>query len=91
MDGQEAILAALGRELDPMRIDNFHDHRRTMFIPFRIQYHPKIALREAPMNGSAIQIFVKAARSLIKQYPHKPEIGDPGSFIGEPHRGCLNR
>lgn len=82
VDGREAIPVALNRLLDRIMADNpietvvegmFHHEYRT---------YPEIALREALLNALCHRDFVLAGPTLVKQYPDRLEISNPGGFIG---------
>lgn len=81
-DGREAIPVALNRMLDRIMADNpietvvngmFHHEYRT---------YPEIALREALLNALCHRDFILAGPTIVKQYPDRLEIANPGGFIG---------
>ncbi len=82
MDGQEAIPVAIARALDRIMADN--PITTVEHGPFHFEYrtYPEIALREAIMNAFCHADFRMSSPILVKQYPHKLEIGNPGGFIG---------
>jgi ATP-dependent DNA helicase RecG len=49
---------------------------------FECRTYPEIALSEALMNAFCHADLRISSPILIKQFPHKLEIGNPGSFIG---------
>jgi ATP-dependent DNA helicase RecG len=82
MDGRDAILVAISRVLDRIMADN--PITTIEYGPFHFEYrtYPEIALREALMNAFCHSDFRISSPILVKQYPHKLEIGNPGGFIG---------
>lgn len=82
MDGKEAIPVAISRVLDRIMADN--PITTVEHGPFHFEYrtYPEIALREAIMNAFCHADFRMSGPILVKQYPHKLEIGNPGGFIG---------
>jgi ATP-dependent DNA helicase RecG len=82
MDGQEAIPVAIARMLDRIMADN--PITTVEYGPFHFEYrtYPEIALREAIMNAFCHADYRISSPILVKQYPHKLEIGNPGGFIG---------
>lgn len=82
MDGREAIPAAIARVMDRIMADN--PITTVEYGPFHFEYrtYPEIALREALMNAFCHADFRISSPILIKQFPYKLEIGNPGSFIG---------
>jgi ATP-dependent DNA helicase RecG len=82
MDGQEAIPLAISRVLDRIMADN--PITTVQHGPFHFEYrtYPEIALREAIMNAFCHADFRMSSPIIIKQYPQKLEIGNPGGFIG---------
>jgi ATP-dependent DNA helicase RecG len=82
MDGQEAIPLAIARVLDRIMANN--PITTVEHGPFHFEYrtYPEIALREAIMNAFCHADFRMSSPILVKQYPRKLEIGNPGGFIG---------
>jgi ATP-dependent DNA helicase RecG len=82
MDGREAIPFAIARLLDRIMADN--PITTVEYGPFHFEYrtYPEIALREALMNAFCHEDFRISSPILVKQYPNKLEIGNPGGFIG---------
>jgi ATP-dependent DNA helicase RecG len=82
MDGLEAIPVAIARLMDRIMADN--PITTVEYGPFHFEYrtYPEIALREALMNAFCHADFRISSPILIKQFPHKLEVGNPGSFIG---------
>lgn len=82
MDGREAIPLAIARVMDRIMADN--PITTVEYGPFHFEYrtYPEIALREALMNAFCHEDFRISSPILVKQYPHKLEIGNPGGFIG---------
>jgi ATP-dependent DNA helicase RecG len=81
-DGRDALPVALERMLDRIMADNpietvvegvFHHEYRT---------YPDIALREALLNALCHRDFALAGPTIVKQYPDRLEIANPGGFIG---------
>ncbi len=82
MDGRDAIPVAIARVMDRIMANN--PITTVEHGPFHFEYrtYPEIAIREALMNAFCHADFRISSPILIKQYPHKLEIGNPGSFIG---------
>jgi ATP-dependent DNA helicase RecG len=82
MDGREALPLAIARLLDRIMADN--PITTVEYGPFHFEYrtYPEIALREALMNAFCHEDLRISSPILVKQYPHKLEIGNPGGFIG---------
>ncbi len=49
---------------------------------FEFRAYPTVALREALLNALCHQDFRLASPVLVKQYPRKLEISNPGGFVG---------
>lgn len=83
LDGREAWPIAMERILD-----RIHATNTIVTIPqggmFHLEYrtYPEIALREALMNAFCHADFRLASPILIKQFPEKIQISNPGDFIG---------
>lgn len=81
-DGSEALPIAL-RELE-QRID-LDNPIRTLelgLIHPEVRAYPQVALREALMNAFCHADYRMPGPILVKQYPAKIEISNPGGFIG---------
>lgn len=82
MDGRDALPVALSRETDRIMADN--PITTVEQGPFHFEYrrYPEVALREALMNAHCHADYHIASPILIKQFPDKLEIANPGGFIG---------
>jgi len=81
-DGTEALAVALGRLKDRVMADNPITTLRHGLFHFEYRTFPEIALREALMNAFCHADFGLAGPIMVKQYPRKLEISNPGGFIG---------
>jgi ATP-dependent DNA helicase RecG len=82
MDGRDALPIALARLIDRIMADN--PLTTIVYGPFHFEYrtYPEIALREALMNAFSHADYRIGGPILVKQYPSKLEISNPGGFIG---------
>lgn len=81
-DGRDALPVALNRVIDRISADNPITTVEYGLFHFEYRTYPEIALREALMNAFCHADFRIAGPILIKQFPHKIEITNPGGFIG---------
>ena len=81
-DGREALPVALNRVIDRISADNPITTVEYGLFHFEYRTYPEIALREALMNAFCHADFCIAGPILIKQFPRKIEISNPGGFIG---------
>jgi len=82
MDGHDAIPAALARIVDRIMADNPITTVEYGMFHFEYRTYPEIALREALMNAFCHADYRLAGPILVKQFPAKLEISNPGGFIG---------
>jgi ATP-dependent DNA helicase RecG len=82
MDGRDALPVALTRLLDRVMADNPISTVEHGMFHFEDRTYPEVALREALMNALCHADFRIAGPILVKQFPRKIEIGNPGGFIG---------
>jgi ATP-dependent DNA helicase RecG len=82
MDGWDALPVALARVTDRIMADNPITTVEHGLFHFEYRTYPEIALREALMNAFCHAEYRIAGPILIKQFPRRIEIGNPGGFIG---------
>jgi ATP-dependent DNA helicase RecG len=82
MDGRDPLPVALFRLLDRIMADNPISTLEHGMFHFEYRAYPEIALREAMLNALSHADFRLGGPILIKQYPGKLEISNPGGFIG---------
>ncbi len=82
MDGQDALPVALERITDRIMANNPITTVEHGLFHFEYRLYPAIALREALMNAFCHADYQKAAPLMIRQFPDKIEISNPGGFIG---------
>lgn len=82
MDGRDPLPAALARLLDRIMADNPISTLEHGMFHFEYRAYPEIALREALLNALSHADFRLGGPILVKQYPGKLEISNPGGFIG---------
>ena len=82
MDGSDALPVALQRLTDRIMADNPIATMEYGMFHFEYRTYPEIALREALMNAFCHADFRIAGPILVKQYPDRIEISNPGGFIG---------
>ena len=82
MDGYDALPIALSRILDRIMADN--PITTVQHGPYHFEYrtYPEVALREALMNAFCHADYRIASPILVKQFPRRLKIGNPGGFIG---------
>jgi ATP-dependent DNA helicase RecG len=81
-DGREALPVALNRVIDRISVDNPITTVEYGLFHFEYRTYPEIALRESLMNAFCHADFRIAGPILIKQFPRKIEVSNPGGFIG---------
>lgn len=81
-DGRDALPVALARITDRIMADNPITTVEQGMFHFEYRTYPEIALREALMNALCHSDFGVAGPVLVKQFPRKLEISNPGGFIG---------
>ena len=82
MDGWDALPVALARVTDRIMADNPITTVEHGLFHFEYRTYPEIALREALMNAFCHAEYRIAGPILIKQFPRRIEIGNPGGFVG---------
>ncbi|MEW6574015.1 MAG: RNA-binding domain-containing protein [Bacillota bacterium] len=81
-DGCEALPVALLRLTDRIMMDNPITTLEYGLFHFEYRTYPEIALREALMNAFCHADYRIAGPILVRQFPQKIEISNPGGFIG---------
>lgn len=82
MDGRDPLPSALARLLDRIMADNPISTLEHGLFHFEYRAYPEIALREALLNALSHADFRLGGPILVKQYPGKLEISNPGGLIG---------
>lgn len=82
MDGRDALPVAIARLTDRIMADNPIATVEYGMLHMEYRTYPEIALREALMNAFCHADYRIAGPILVKQFPNKIEIGNPGGFIG---------
>ena len=82
MDGRDPLPVALARLFDRIMADNPISTLEHGMFHFEYRAYPEIALREALLNALSHADFRLGGPILVKQYPGKLEISNPGGFIG---------
>jgi ATP-dependent DNA helicase RecG len=80
--GNEAIAVALNRLYDRIMTDNPITTIQLELFHLEYRTYPELALREALANAFCHADYRIASPVLVKQYPSKLEISNPGAFIG---------
>ena len=80
-DGRDALPVALFRLLDRINADNPITTLEHGMFHFEYRTYPEIALREALLNALCHADFRIAGPILVKQFPDRLEISNPGGFI----------
>jgi ATP-dependent DNA helicase RecG len=81
-DGSDALPIALREIEQRIHLDNpIHTLELGLIHP-EVRAYPEIALREALMNAFCHADYHLPGPILIKQYPNRLEISNPGGFIG---------
>ena len=82
VDTAEPLPMALGRITDRIMASNpITTIKRSMFR-FEYRTYPDIAIREALMNAFCHRYFRIPGPIMVKQYPERLEISNPGTFVG---------
>jgi ATP-dependent DNA helicase RecG len=81
-DGTDALPIALGHFEDRIALDNPIRTLETGLIHAEIRAYPAIALREALLNALCHADYRLPGPILVKQFPTRLEISNPGTFIG---------
>ena len=82
MDGDDAVMTSVMRIIDRIMADNPVTTLKEGLFHFEYRAYPEIALREALMNAFCHADFALASPVMVKQYPQRLEITNPGRFIG---------
>jgi ATP-dependent DNA helicase RecG len=82
MDGWDPLPVSLARLLDRIMADNPISTLEHGMFHFEYRAYPEIALREALLNALSHADFRLGGPILVKQFPGKLEISNPGGFIG---------
>jgi len=82
LDGSDAIPVALYRLYDRIMMDNPITTIEQGLFHFEYRTYPETAIREALMNAFCHADYRIASPVLIKNFPGKLEISNPGGFIG---------
>ncbi|MDE2796621.1 MAG: hypothetical protein OXL34_17535 [Gemmatimonadota bacterium] len=82
-DGHEALTVALSRILDRIMANNPIETVRKGPYHFEYRTYPEAALREALLNALCHADFRIASPRLVKQYPDRIEISNPGGLVGD--------
>ena len=80
-DGRDALAVALFKLEDRINADNPITTMEHGMFHFEYRTYPGIALREALLNALCHADFRLAGPILVKQFPHRLEISNPGGFI----------
>jgi ATP-dependent DNA helicase RecG len=81
-DGSEALPLALREMEQRIHLDNPIRTLELGLIHPEVRAYPQIALREALMNAFCHADYRLSGPILVKQFPGKIEISNPGGFIG---------
>lgn len=82
MDGWDSLPSALLRITDRIMADNPITTVQYGMFHFEYRTYPEIVLREALMNAFSHTDYRLAGPILVRQYPIRLEISNPGGFIG---------
>lgn len=81
-DGHEALPLALDQFEERIALDNPISTLEVGMIHAEVRSYPQIALREALLNALCHADFRLPGPILVKQFPDRLEISNPGTFIG---------
>lgn len=81
-DGSGSLPVALRRITDRIMSDNPITTVASGMFHYEYRAYPEIALREALMNALCHSDYRISGPVMIKQFPRKIEISNPGGFIG---------
>lgn len=81
-DGRDALPVALDLFEERIAVDNPIRTLELGLVHAEIRAYPSIALREILLNAFGHSDYRLAAPVLVKQFPGRLEISNPGSFIG---------
>ncbi len=82
LDGREALPVALKRLMDRIMADNPITTVESGMFHFEYRTYPEIAFREALMNAFCHADYRIAGPILVKHFPQKIVISNPGGFVG---------
>ena len=82
VDTAEPLPMALGRITDRIMASNPIATIKQSMFHFEYRTYPDIAIREALMNAFCHRDFRIPGPIIVKQYPERLEISNPGTFIG---------
>ena len=82
MDGNEAALIAIDRLFDRIMADNPLTTVIHGMFHYEYRRYPEIVLREALMNAFCHADFRTGSPIMVKQFPDRIELSNPGGFIG---------
>jgi ATP-dependent DNA helicase RecG len=81
-DGSDSLPIALSHFEDRIALDNPIRTLETGLVHAEIRAYPAIALREALLNALCHADYRLPGPILVKQFPTRLEISNPGTFIG---------
>lgn len=81
-DGHTTLPVALARIMDRIMADNPITTVEQGLFHYEYRTYPEIALREALMNALCHAEYHPASVLMVKQYPKRLEIANPGGFVG---------
>lgn len=82
LDGKDSIPIALNKIIDKIMADNPITTLEYGMFHFEYRTYPEIALREALLNAFCHADYRISGPIIIKHYPDRLEISNPGGFIG---------
>lgn len=82
LDGKEALSVAIAKIMDRIMANNPITTLEYGMFHFEYRTYPEIAIREALMNAFSHADYRMSAPIIVKQYPDRLEISNPGGFIG---------
>lgn len=82
LDGKEPIPIAVNKIMDKIMADNPITTLEYGMFHFEYRTYPEIALREALLNAFCHADYRISGPIIVKHYPDRLEISNPGGFIG---------
>ena len=82
VDGRDALGIALARLFERVMVHNPITTLQHGLFHFEYRRYPEVALREALMNAFCHGDYRLGAPVLLKQFPDRLELGNPGAFVG---------
>ncbi len=82
-DGGEALPLALARLTERVMADNPIATVQQGLYHFEYRAYPELALREALLNALCHADYQRGAPIVVKQYPQRLEISNPGGLVGD--------